>query len=127
MLKKITFTMFFLMFVSTANASEYLTEAEIKTLFSGQSWDVHNVAKDKDVEGYATADGKHYIYIPWKEKVSPRKWWTEGDTHCTSHPKRGDNCKKMKHMGDGVYHGISDGELTHILKNFNKGPRSWFN
>ena len=115
------------MIFNTALADEFLTDAEIKTLFSGQSWDVHNVAKDKDVEGYATADGKHYIYIPWKDKVSPRKWWAEGDTHCTSHPKRGDNCKKMKHMGDGVYHGFSDGELTHILKNFAKGPRSWFN
>ena len=127
MLKNILFGLSSLILFSTAVAEEFMTEAQIKTLFSGQSWDVHNVKRDKDVEGYATADGQHNIYIPWKDKVSERKWWTEGATHCTSHPKRGDNCKKMKNMGGGVYHGFSDGELTHILKNFKKGPRSWFN
>ena len=126
-MKKYLITLLAFFAIGSANADEFMTEAEIKTLFSGQSWDVHNVAKDKDVEGYATADGQHNIYIPWKDKVSERKWWTDGATHCTSHPRRGDNCKKMKHMGEGVYHGFSDGELTHILKNFSKGPRSWFN
>ena len=41
--------------------------------------------------------------------------------HCTSHPKRGDNCKLIKHVGDGVYHGISDGQHTHTLSNFREG------
>ena len=30
----------------------------------------------------------------------------------------------MKKMGDGVYHGISDGEHTHTLSNFHPGRDS---
>lgn len=126
-MKKTLILVLTLFAIGSANAGEFMTASEIKTLFSGQSWDVHNVVRDKNVEGYATADGEHHIYIPWKDKVSHRKWWLEGDLHCTSHPKRGDSCKKMKPVGDGVYHGITDGEHTHTLKNFKKGPRSWFN
>ena len=111
--------------VGLANADDFLTETEIKALFTNNSFNVRNETKGKDVEGYDNDQGEHFIYIPWKDKVSHRKWWTEGATHCTSHPKRGDNCKKMKKAGDGVYHGISDGEHTHTLKNFTKGPRSW--
>ena len=126
-MKKILLVLSLFSIFNIASAGEFLTAAEIKALFTDHSWDVHNVVKDKDVEGYADADGGHFIYIPWKDKVSNRKWWIEGDTHCTSHPKRGDNCKKMKNMGGGVYHGISDGEHTHTLKNFKQGKRSWLN
>ena len=127
MFKKMTFILLSFLLFNTVMAAEFMTADEIKALFTDQSWDIHNVVKDKNLEGYATANGEHHIYIPWKDKVSHRKWWLDGDMHCTSHPKRGDNCKKMKPMGEGVYHGISDGEHTHTLKNFKKGPRSWFN
>ena len=127
MLRKIFLTLTYLVFISAAHAAdEYMSAGEIKALFSGQSWDVHNVLKGKDVEGYATADGVHNIYIPWKNKVSKRKWWVEGNRHCTSHPVRGDNCKYMKDMGDGIYHGFSNKVHTHTLKNFKKGPRDWY-
>lgn len=126
-MKKIFLILFLFSTLNISMADEFLTAEEIKTLFIDQSWNVHNVIKDKDLEGYANADGGHFIYIPWKDKVSERKWWIEGNMHCTSHPKRGDNCKKMKKIADGVYHGISDGEHTHTLKNFKKGKRSWFN
>ena len=111
--------------VGLANADEFLTEAEIKALFTNQSWIVRNEAKDKEFKGFANADGEHFIHNMQKDKTYPtRKWWTDGATHCTSHPKRGDNCKKMKKMGDGVYHGISDGEHTHTLRNFHPGRDS---
>ena len=110
------------MLINTAIADEFLTEAEIKTLFTNNSFDVRNEAKGKDLKGFDNDEGEHFIYNPKKEKTfKARKWWTDGATHCTSHPKRGDNCKKMKKMGDGVYHGISDGEHTHTLSNFRPG------
>ena len=107
--------------VSPAFAVDELTADEIKALFSDKTFDIHNVEKDKRLMGYDSADGKHLVYIPWKDKTSKRKWWIEGNMHCTSHPKRGDNCKKMKHVGDGVYHGFSDGKHTHTLSNFRDG------
>jgi len=102
-------------------ASEELTADEIKALFTNKTFDIHNVQSDKRLKGYDSEDGTHLVYIPWKDKTSKRKWWQEGNKHCTSHPKRGDNCKTMKHVGDGVYHGYSDGEHTHTLSNFREG------
>ena len=107
--------------INIAFAEDFLTEGEIKTLFTNHSFDVRNEAKGKDLKGFDNGDGKHYIYIPWKDRTVERTWWTDGATHCTSHPKRGDNCKKMKKVGEGVYHGISDGEHTHTLSNFRPG------
>jgi len=79
------------------------------------------VVKDKHLKGYDNEGGKHFVYIPWKDKTSERKWWVEGNKHCISHPKRGDNCKTLKNVGGGVYHGFSDGEHTHTLSNFRDG------
>ena len=107
--------------VSPVSAADELTGDEIKALFSNKTFDIHNVANNKNLMAYDSEDGKHLVFIPWKDKISKRKWWVEGNTHCTSHPKRGDNCKVMKHVGDGVYHGLSDGEHTHTLSNFRDG------
>jgi len=112
------------MLFSGAFADEFLTEAEIKALFTNHSFDIRNETKGKDLKGHADAEGRHYVYIPWKDRTSQRKWWTEGATHCTSHPKRGDSCKQMKKMGNGVYQGITDGEHTHTLSNFRPGRDS---
>ena len=104
-----------------AFGSEELTAEDIKALFSDKTFDIHNVTKDKHLKGYDSKKGKHLVYIPWKDKISKRKWWVEGNKHCTSHPKRGDNCKVLKHIGNGVYHGYSNGEHTHTLSNFRDG------
>lgn len=121
MMKKLMSVVLLISMLSPVSADEFLSEAQIKELFTNKSFDVHNVTKGKDLQGYANADGEHYIYIPWKDKISERKWWTDGAMHCTSHPKRGDNCKKMKPVGEGVYHGFSNGEHTHTLSNFRDG------
>ena len=125
-MKKIVLaTLSTLMLFNTALADEFLTEAEIKALFTNQSWIVRNETKNKEFKGFANDAGEHFIHNMKKGKTYPaRKWWTDGATHCTSHPKRGDNCKKMKKMGDGVYHGISDGEHTHTLRDFKPGRDS---
>jgi len=109
------------MIFNTALADEFLTETEIKALFTNHSFDIRNETTGKELQGFDNDKGQHFIYIPWKKKTSKRKWWTDGAAHCTSHPKRGDSCKKMKKIGDGVYHGITDGEHTHTLKNFRSG------
>ena len=119
---KIPTILFIATFVSTpVIAGEYLTADEISALFTNKSFDIHNVIKDKNLTGYDNSDGEHYVYIPWKNKVSQRKWWIEDNKHCTSHPKRGDTCKLIKPVGDGVYHGYTDGEHTHTLSNFREG------
>ena len=121
-MKKIALvTLSTLMLFNTVFADEFLTGDEIKALVTNKTWDVHNVAKGKDLKGYDNAEGQHYIYVPWKDKTFERRWWVEDNMHCTSHPKRGDNCKKMKKVSEGVYHGISDGEHTHTLSNFKDG------
>ena len=120
MVKAIIFTSL-IFFSNTLLAADPLTGDEIKALFTNKTFDVRNEAKQKDLKGYDNADGEHYIYVPWKDKTFERKWWVEDNKHCTSHPKRGDSCKVMKPVGDGVYHGITDGEHTHTLKNFREG------
>ena len=124
MKKFVLATLSSLMLFNTAFADEFLTEAEIKTLFTNHSFDVRNEAKGKDLKGFDNDQGQHFIFVPWKDKTFERKWWTDGATHCTSHPKRGDSCKKMKKMGDGVYQGISNGEHSHTLSNFRPGRDS---
>lgn len=106
---------------SPVSASDELTADEITALFTNKTFDIHSVKKDKHLKGYDSEDGTHLVYIPWKDKTSKRKWWREGNMHCTSHPKRGDNCKIMKRADNGVYHGFSDGEHTHTLSNFREG------
>ena len=121
MIKKITFAVIPLFLSSTAIASDYLGADEVKALFTNKTFDVHNVVKDKKVQGYDNDQGEHLIYIPWKDKISERKWWLEENKHCTSNKKRGDSCKLIKVAGDGVYHGITDGKHTHTLSNFRDG------
>ena len=106
---------------SPVAASDQLDADEIKALFTNKTFDIHNIKNNKHLKGYDSEDGMHLVYIPWKDKISKRKWWQEGNMHCTSHPKRGNNCKTLKHIGDGVYHGLSDGEHTHTLSNFREG------
>ena len=110
-----------LIFSGTAMASEPLSSDDVKALFTNKTFDIHNVIKDKNLIGFDSADGKHLVYIPWKDKTSKRKWWLDENKHCTSHPKRGDSCKVIISMGDGVYHGITGGKHTHTLSNFRDG------
>ena len=110
-----------LLISSPAWAEKELSADEVKALFTNKTFDVRNETKGKDLKGYDSEDGTHLIYIPWKDKISKRKWWVEDNMHCTSNPKRGDSCKIMKDMGGGIYHGITDGKHTHTLSNFTDG------
>lgn len=121
MLRKAIPVLVAFLIATPALAEKELNADEIKALFTNKTFDIRNETKGKDLRGYDSEDGTHLVYIPWKDKISKRKWWVEDAKHCTSHPKRGDNCKVMKDMGDGVYHGISDGKHTHTLSNFRDG------
>jgi len=107
--------------VSNVFAEDNLSEQEIKNLFSNQTFDGINVSKNIKFKGYDSEDGTHLIYLPHKDKTFKRKWWTDGDKHCTSHPKRGDSCKSIVNKGDGVYYGYINGKHTHTLSNFQRG------
>jgi hypothetical protein len=121
MIKKTAITLFPLLLSCAAIAGEPLNADDVKALFTNKTFDIHNVINDKNLKGFDSADGVHLIYIPWKDKTSKRKWWIEGNKHCTSHPKNGDSCKDIINIGEGVYHGITDGKHTHTLSNFRDG------
>lgn len=121
MLNKTIIALATVMLASPVFASQELNADEVKALFSNKTFDIVNVEKNKELKGYDSEDGRHFVYIPWKNKVSKRKWLMDGNMHCTSHPKRGDICKVIKPVGDGVYHGYSDGKHTHTLSNFQEG------
>jgi len=104
-----------------SNAQEPMSADEVKELFTNKTFNIHNRMKDRRLQGYDDEDGNHFVFIPWKDKVKKRKWWVEGNKHCTSHPKRGDSCKDMISVGGGKYHGITDGEHTHTLSEFREG------
>lgn len=112
-----------MLFSGSIIAAEPLSGDAVKALISDKTFDVRNEQKGKDLVVFDSADGRHLVYIPWKDKVSKRKWWLDGNKHCTSHPKRGDSCKDIVPAGNGVYHGITDGKHTHTLKNFRDGKQ----
>jgi hypothetical protein len=120
-LKKTTIILFPLLLSGAAMASEPLSADDVKALFTNKTFDIHNVDKDKKLKGFDSAGGDHLDYISYKDKTSKRKWWLEGNKHCTSHPKLHDNCKNIINIGKGVYHGITKGKHTHILSNFREG------
>ena len=108
-------------FSFSATAGETLSGDQIKSLFDNKTFEIHNLEKGKKLQGYAASDGSFMVYIPWKDKTSKRKWWVEGDKHCTSHPKRGDTCKVIKKHAEGEYHGYVNGTHTRTLTNFRDG------
>jgi len=121
MLKKIIIASFLFSLTQIATADEFLTAEQVKSLFTNKTFDIHNIVKDKKLQGFDSDDGKHLVYIPHKDKTSKRKWWLDGNKHCTSHPKRGDSCKLITMIKEGVYHGITDDKHTHTLSNFRDG------
>ena len=109
------------LFANTAIADEFLSTDQLKALFTNQSFDINVVARDMNLQGYDSADGVHLVYVPTTGKTAKRKWWIENNTHCVDHPKYGVKCKSIKPVGNGVYHGITEGKLTHRLSNFRAG------
>lgn len=111
-----------LLLAPLAVASDYLTEAEILELFNNKTADIYLVDRgNKKVVSYTEEGGKRLLLITWKDVVKKRKWWTEGDKVCGSHPKRGDFCRSIKKVSDNEYHAYEDGEHLRTLKNFRDG------
>lgn len=110
-----------LIFSASLYADNSLDENQIKELFTNKTFTVKNVENDRTMKGYDDANGEHLIYLPKKDKLFKRKWWTDGNKHCTSNPKRGDSCKTLVDMGNGVYNGYTDGKHTHVLSEFQEG------
>ena len=110
-----------LLFSTSIYAENSLTEEQVKDLFTNKTFTVHNVKKNKTMKGYDDENGKHLIYIPKKDKLFERTWWIDSNKHCTSNPKRGDSCKTIVDMGNGVFNGYTDEQHTHTLSDFKEG------
>ena len=121
MIKRTTIALTAFLFASTVTGGEFLAADDVKALFTNKTFDINVVARDMNLQGYDSAEGEHLVYVPGKDKTVKRTWWQEGNKHCVGHPKYGDKCKLIKPVGNGVYHGITDGKHTHTLSNFREG------
>jgi hypothetical protein len=120
---KIRFIFHFVLLLlsGAALADVALNADDVKALFSNKTFDVTVVARDIKLQAYDRDDGIHTVYLPWKDKTAERRWWVDGNRYCTSHPRYGDRCKQIEPAGNGVYHGLTEGEHTHIFSNFRDG------
>ena len=118
-------TLFGISISATSFAGDSLTGEQIKELFSNKTCDIEKVdvdnEKKKYLSAYTSADGKRLVDIPWKNKISKRKWWIKEDRFCASHPKHGDYCREIVNVGDGVYHALGNGKHLRTLSNFRDG------
>ena len=119
-------TLFFaFLLVSTgaiAQEGTPLTGAQISDLFIGKTFNIENLETGKSLQAYTPDESKYLVNIHWKNKISKRKWWLEGDKRCRSHPKKGDSCVTITDVGDGTYHAYDDkGNHIRVLSNFVEG------
>ncbi len=107
----------------TGFADEFLTGTQIKELFSDRTYDIEKIGKNSKnhLKSYTGAEGLRLVYIPWKSKISKRKWWVEENKFCGSHPKKGDFCREIKVVGNGTYHSFTAGVHQSTLRNFREG------
>jgi len=95
-----------------------LSAIEIKTLFSGKTFDGHNVVKDKKYTAFSKASG---MMVHRNAKRTKEVAWTITDDgkHCVKF--RSNYCGTIVSMGGGVYHKIRDGSHINTLTNFRDG------
>ena len=107
----------------SAVSGEMLTGEQIKELFTNKTYDIEkmDVSKNNHLSAYVSSDGKRVVYIPWKDKLSNRKWWIEGNSICASHPKREDYCRGIMSVGNGVYHSLDNGKHLSTISNLRDG------
>ena len=114
-----------LLFASSCTfADEYMSGESLKALLSDKTYDIHNLESGKKFRAYNAPDGRRLVDIPWKNKVSKRKWWIDGNQYCGSHPKKGDYCRDIKDAGNGVYHILFEGDHIRTFSNFREGKDS---
>lgn len=95
-----------------------LSAIEIKSLFTGKTFDGHNVPKDKDYIAYSKSDG---MMIHKNRKRTKEVAWTITDDgkHCVKF--KSNYCGTIISMGNGVYHKMRDGSHINTLTNFREG------
>ena len=121
-LASVLFVSLFLSTGAMAQDGTPLTGDQIKELYIGKTFSIKNLETGKELQAYTPDESEYLVHIHWKDKISKRKWWLEGDKRCRSHPKRGDACVTITDVGGGTYHAYNDdGEHTRILTNFVDG------
>lgn len=95
-----------------------LSAIEIKTLFSGKTFDGLNVAKDKRYTAFSKASG---MMVHRNAKRTKEVAWTITDDgkHCVKF--KNNYCGTIVSMGGGVYHKMRDGSHINTLTNFRDG------
>lgn len=108
-----------------AQASEYMSAEEVKSLMTDKTFDGIYLPKGKSFIAYEAPDGTHNIYFPEKDKRSKNRIWfvTGKGQHCIANinwPEA--HCSYIKNAGNGEYHRIDiEGKHTHTLTNFRSG------
>lgn len=95
-----------------------LSAIEIKTLFTGKSFDGHNEVKDKNYKAFSKANG---MMIHRNAKRTKEVAWTvtNDGKHCVKF--KSNYCGTIVSMGNGVYHKMRDGSHINTLTNFRNG------
>tara|TARA_B100000780_G_scaffold232814_1_gene172867 strand:+ start:76 stop:459 length:384 start_codon:yes stop_codon:yes gene_type:complete len=109
---------------SAASASDYMSAADVKALFTDKTFDGVFLKKNKKFTAYEATDGSHNVVSANGKKSDGRKWSVnDKGQHCTTSKKwKEPRCSFIKDAGNGEYHKINDaGEHTHTLTNFRDG------
>ena len=97
-----------------------LTGIEVKTLFSGKTFDGHNEIRDKNYRAFSKADG---MMVHKNAKRTKKVAWevTADGRHCVKF--KSNYCGSIISMGNGIYHKMRDGTHINTLKNFIEGNK----
>lgn len=95
-----------------------LSAIELKTLFTGKTFDGHNVPKNKNYKAFSKADG---MMLHRNTKRTKEVAWTitEDGKHCVKF--KSNYCGTIVSMGNGIYHKMRDGSHINTLTNFRDG------
>lgn len=124
LIKLFSLTLIVLFVSAPLFANEYMTGDDIKVLFSDKTYDIHNLESGKKFRAYNALNGKRLVDIHWKNKVSKRKWWVDGNQYCGSHPKKGNYCRDVKDGGNGVYYIFYNDKHIRTFSNLRNGKDS---
>ena len=97
-----------------------LNAIEIKTLFTGKTFNGHNVPKDRNYTAYSKGDG---MMVHRNAKRTKEVAWTitEDGKHCVKF--KSNYCGTIISMGGGIYHKMRDGSHINTLTNFRDGNK----
>lgn len=98
-----------------------LSGAEIRLLFTGNSFILIGMKSGNELIAYADSDHCTMRYVDG-ERTKTVRWYTEGARHCCIKDGKA-ACGAVYDVGGGVYHKFTDGRHSHTMKAFQPGNR----